>query len=373
MRVALITPGFGGDEHDEALPWLRHVVRGLTQRHEVVVFSLRYPHRRGRYRAWGATVYALGGAGAGGWRRLPLLAQAALAVWREHRQAAFDRLHGLWADEPGFLAVFLGRRLGVPAVVSVLGGELVALPDLGYGGQRSRLNRVLVRQALRRADIVTVGSRTLADLVRARLPDVSPVLWPLGVPTSLFRPDGEVMPLVGAPRLLQVAALTPIKDQTTLLQALALLIPRFPGIHLHLVGDGPLLPALRVQAAAWGLAGRVHFHGAMPHERLPAFYRGADLLVVSSRFESQSLVALEAAACGCPVAGTAVGLLPELAPPTWLARPGEANALAEALTAALADADGRRALGGVLAARVAAAFGLETALERWERWNVGFK
>lgn len=370
MRVALITPGFGRDEHDEALPWLRHFVRGLAQRHEVVVFSLRYPHRRERYRAWGATVHALGGAGAGGWRRAPLLAQVALAVWREHRQAPFDRLHGLWADEPGFLAVTLGRRLGVPAVVSVLGGELVALPDLGYGGQLSRLNRWLVQQALRRADVVTVGSQTLADLVRARLPDVSPVLWPLGVPTALFRPEGEVMPLVGEPRLLQVAALTPIKDQTTLLRALALLIPRFSDPHLHLVGDGPLLPALRTQAAAWGLANRVHFYGVMPHERLPAFYRGADLLVVSSRFESQSLVTLEAAACGCPVAGTAVGLLPELAPATWLAPPGAAHALAEALTAALADAEGCRALGRALAARVAAEFDVETTLARWERWGV---
>lgn len=369
MRVALITPGFGGDEADEALPWLRHLVRGLAARHEVVVFSLRYPYCRGRYRAWGATVYALGGAEVSGWRRLPLLARAALAVYREHLQRPFDRLHGLWADEPGFLAAMLGRRLAVPAVVSVLGGELVALPKIGYGGRLSRLNRLLVRQALRRADVVTVGSQTLAGLVRAQMPDVSPVLWPQGVPTALFRPEGEAVTLAGNPRLLQVAALTPVKDQTTLVRAVALLVPRFPGLHLHLVGDGPLRPALRAQAAALKLTARIHFHGAVAHEQLPTFYRGADLLVVSSRFESQSLVALEAAACGCPVAGTAVGLLPELAPPAWLAPPVAAGALAEALAAALADADGRRAVGQALALRVAAEFSLEATLARWEGWG----
>jgi len=365
MRIALITPGFGGDEHDEALPWLRHFVRELARRHEVVVFSLRYPHRRGRYQAWGATVYAFGGALAGGWRRLPLLVRAALAIRQEHQRRPFDRLQGLWADEPGFLAVTLGRHLGVPAMVSVLGGELVGFPDLGYGGQLSRLNRLLVGQALRRADVVTVGSRGLAARVQER--GRVPRLWPLGVPTTLFNPAGEAMALTGAPRLLQVAALTPVKDQATLLQAVALLIPSFPGLHLHLVGDGPLLPSLRAQAAALGLAGRVHCHGAVAHERLPSFYRGADLLVISSRFESQSLVALEAMACGCPVVGTRVGLLPELMPDDWLAGPGEPAELAQALTAALQDGFRRVAVAQALMTRVAAELTLEAALARWEQ------
>jgi glycosyltransferase involved in cell wall biosynthesis len=370
MRIALITPGFGGDEQDEALPWLRHFVRALTRRHEVVVFSLRYPHRRGRYQAWGATVHAFGGALAGGWRRLPLLAQAALTIRQAHHQQPFDRLQGLWADEPGFLAVTLGRHLGVPAMVSVLGGELVGFPDLGYGGQLSRLNRLLVGQALRRADVVTVGSRGLGERVQGwgRVPR----LWPLGVPTTLFNPAGEAMALAGAPCLLQVAALTPVKDQATLLRAVALLIRSFPGLHLHLVGDGPLLPSLRAQAAALGLAGRVHCHGAVAHERLPPFYRGADLLVISSRFESQALVALEAMACGCPVAGTRVGLLPELVPGDWLAGPGEPAELARALSAALQDEPRRVAVAQGLMVRVAAEFTLEAALARWETgWSGG--
>ncbi len=369
MRIALITPGFGGDERDEALPWLRHFVRALTRRHEVIVFSLRYPHRRGCYQAWGATVYAFGGAFAAGWRRLPLLARAAWIIRQAHYRQPCDRLQGLWADEPGFLAVALGRHLGVPAMVSVLGGELVGLADVGYGGQLSRLNRLLVRQALRRADVVTVGSRGLAGRVQEQ--GRIPCLWPLGVPTTLFNPVGETMPLAGEPRLLQVAALTPVKDQATLFRAVALLLSSFPGLHLHLVGDGPLLPFLRAQAAALGLAERVHFHGAVVHERLPMFYRGADLLVISSRFESQSLVALEAMACGCPVAGTRVGLLPELVPDEWLAMPGEAAGLAQALAAALQDGSRRIAVAQGLRACVAAEWTVEASLARWERCWLG--
>jgi glycosyltransferase involved in cell wall biosynthesis len=61
------------------------------------------------------------------------------------------------------------------------------------------------------------------------------------------------------------------------------------------------------------------------------------LFVLSSRYESQSLAALEAAACGCPVVGTAVGLLPELLGPQQLAPAGDAPALAAAMLRLLRD------------------------------------
>ena len=45
---------------------------------------------------------------------------------------------------------------------------------------------------------------------------------------------------------------------------------------------------------------------------MPAVYRQADVVVVTSRFESQSVAAVEAAACGCAIVGTPVGLLAEI-------------------------------------------------------------
>ncbi len=135
MRIGLITPGFSADENDWCIPALLDLVRELSSRHDVYVLTLRYPHERRRYQVYGATVHALGGATAAGFRRLPLMTRAIAALGRAHRQAPFEVLHGLWADEPGFLAVRAGRLLGVPAVVSLLGGEMVAFPEIGYGGQ----------------------------------------------------------------------------------------------------------------------------------------------------------------------------------------------------------------------------------------------
>ncbi len=334
MRIGLITPGFSADERDWCIPWLLNLARSLAQQHDVRVFSLRYPHRRSSYTVHGAKVYAFGGASAGGLRRLPLLMQVRAAILRQHRQQTFDVFHGLWADEPGFLAVTTAHRLGLPAVVSLLGGELVGFPDLGYGGQLSRANRWLTARALAGANRVTVGSSYLAGLAQPHISRDRLTPWPLGIDTALFQPEGERATLAGEFRLLQVAHLSPIKGQAALLRVIAQLASLIPGLHLHLVGDGPLRLSLTEQARALGLDGRVTFHGEIAHDLLPAFYRSAHLFTLSSRFESQSLAALEAAACGCPIVGTAVGILPDILPPERMAAPDDGAGLAAAILSA---------------------------------------
>jgi glycosyltransferase involved in cell wall biosynthesis len=157
------------------------------------------------------------------------------------------------------------------------------------------------------------------------------------VDTHLFSPAQPdrvpkgVITLAGEFKLLHVASLVPIKDQVTLLRSVALVAKQHPGVHLHVLGDGPLRVLLDTEAQALNLSEHVTFHGNVPHERLSDFYRAADLFVLSSRYESQSLVVLEAAACGCPATGTAVGILPELLLPEYLAPVGDSAALAAAI------------------------------------------
>lgn len=346
LRIVLIAPGFSADEGDWGIPGLRNLAAELARRGEVRLLSLHYPYRQGRYDLDGVRVHALGGANARGVRRAHLLLRALRWTVLEHRRRPADLLHGLWADESGAVAVAAGRLLRVPAVVSLMGGELLALTDIGYGGRQSRLGRRLLPRTLRHAARVTVGSASLQHLAAPCVAAGRLARLPLGVDTALFRPApaaAGAAPLVeGAVRLLCVASLTPVKDHALLLRALASVAGEVPGVHLHLVGDGPLRSELAGRAEALGLTMRVTFHGAIPHDRLPDYYRAADLLVVSSRYESQGMVALEAAACGCPVMGTAVGLLPEL-PGVYVVPVGDAGALARAIVAALSD---RGALAG---------------------------
>lgn len=365
MRIILITPGFSADDADWCIPAVRSLAGELAGRADLRVLALHYPYQRGSYRVAGTTVHALGGANARGRRRAHLLARALGWTIAEHRRSPVDLLHGLWADEAGAVAVACGRLLRVPALVSLMGGELAALGDIGYGGQLGRLGRRVLPHTLRHAARVTVGS---ASLHRLAAPHVAPdrvVRLPLGVDTRLFRPGtARAEPLrEGAVRLLSVASLTPVKDHATLLHALVRVVAHVPTIHLHLLGDGPLRTDLSRQAEALGVAGHLTFHGAVSHERLPDYYRAADLLVLSSRYESQAMTALEGAACACPVVGTSVGVLPEL-PGALVVPVGDAAALAETIVASVSDPGTLAARGRASFEAVRAEFPLERTVDR---------
>ena len=127
-------------------------------------------------------------------------------------------------------------------------------------------------------------------------------------------------------------------------------------------------PPLRAQAARLGIAPPVRFRGAVPHDALPAIYQSGTLFVLSSRHEAQGMAALEAAACGLPVVGAGVGVIPELAPQAASAVPcRDPEALADALAAVLHDQERRCALGRAARARVEAEFGLHRSVERFRQ------
>ncbi|HLY25556.1 MAG TPA: glycosyltransferase, partial [Aggregatilineales bacterium] len=288
-----------------------NLVRALAQQDSVRVFAMRYPPRRDRYIVYGAQVISLGGhSRLAGLRRWPLLTRTVQTVIQEHRRQPFDVLHAIWADETGFAACVAGRVIGVPVVVSIAGGELVALP--GYGLQSGRVSRWLVRQAIRHADQVIAPSRFAGQLVPATLRGRDRIaIVPLGVDTTLFKPmqTSAEAQATHSFRLLSVGSLIAVKGHELLLKVVA----RLPGVTLDIVGYGPLLPTLQAQAKTLGIADRVTFRGEVRHDLLPALYQEADLLILTSQHEAYGMVIVEAAACGLPTIGSASGVLPEFA------------------------------------------------------------
>ncbi len=310
MKVALVVPGFSSHERDWCIPALLDHVRVLAKTVELHVFAMRWPERRATYPVFGADVHALGGRKRLGPRVVSLWARALRAIAAEHRRAPFDVVHGFWADEPGWVAAWSGRRLGVPTIISLAGGELVGLPDIGYGLQSLTGRGWLVRWALKRAACVTAGSRYLITLARAHLPKShwsKLTLAPLGVDTARFTPSPGCRPNQN-PVVLNVGALYPVKGHALLLRAFS----RVSAGRLQIVGDGPLKPSLQKLAAELNLLDRVEFLGDVAHEKLPELYRAASVFAQVSRHEAQGMALLEAAACAVPAVGTPVGILPEI-------------------------------------------------------------
>jgi glycosyltransferase involved in cell wall biosynthesis len=106
----------------------------------------------------------------------------------------------------------------------------------------------------------------------------------------------------GAPYVLFMGRLNPIKGPDLLLEAFALIQRQMPQVHLVFAGpDGGLLQELRQRSAALALQLRVHFVGYLGGRQKLAAYRGASLLAIPSRSEAMSFVAIEAGASGLPV------------------------------------------------------------------------
>jgi glycosyltransferase involved in cell wall biosynthesis/SAM-dependent methyltransferase len=115
------------------------------------------------------------------------------------------------------------------------------------------------------------------------------------------------------PLLLTVRNLEARMGLGRLLDAVARLRTRWPGVVLLIGGAGSLRAALEAQSRALGLAEHVQFLGFVPDAELPRYYQAADLFVLPTReLEGFGLVTVEALACGTPVLGTPVGATPEI-------------------------------------------------------------
>ncbi|HEY1091451.1 MAG TPA: glycosyltransferase [Burkholderiaceae bacterium] len=100
-----------------------------------------------------------------------------------------------------------------------------------------------------------------------------------------------------------------VKDQATLLRAVAAVLVRRPELRARLrvavIGDGPLLEALRALASELGLADIAWLPGA--RDDVAALLQAMNLFVLPSLNEGISNTLLEAMATGLPLLATAVG------------------------------------------------------------------
>lgn len=106
-----------------------------------------------------------------------------------------------------------------------------------------------------------------------------------------------------------------------------------------ILGDGPYRASLELAIREAGLSSEVHMAGRVAHHELHAWYEAADLFVHPSLYEGSSLVTLEAMAHRRPVVATTAGGLPDKVHSGvsgWLVPPGDASALAAAISGALA-------------------------------------
>jgi glycosyltransferase involved in cell wall biosynthesis len=136
---------------------------------------------------------------------------------------------------------------------------------------------------------------------------------PNGVDTRLFAPgpdEAGIRAEQGIPEEAVVVAFVATLDRAHHFKRLDIALAAIAAladerVHVVVAGAGELLDDFRRQASAAGIAERVHFLGRVPHSRLPAVLRAADLLLLTTEPpESFGIVLIEAMACGLPTIAT---------------------------------------------------------------------
>ncbi|GAA2065749.1 glycosyltransferase family 4 protein [Williamsia deligens] len=202
--------------------------------------------------------------------------------------------HGLDVDLP-----LAGPRTTVATVHDL---SVIDMPSASSRFRAAGEN-VLVRRALRSADVLIAVSRFTADRIEAiagrtaHVVELAPAVW--ARPPS----DADVDRVRAAHDLpeqfiLQVGTVEPRKNVALVAAAAQEL-----GVPCVLAGGGSRGPD--APASAIGL-------GYVDVEDLPALYRAATVTAYASHYEGYGLPPVEAMACGGAVVASAVGALPEV-------------------------------------------------------------
>jgi glycosyltransferase involved in cell wall biosynthesis len=277
------------------------------------------------------------------------------ALRRLFRNGRFDivHTHNTYAHFYGTLAA---RAAGVPHVVNTQHGR-----GCGAGWkarvQFSLANR-LTDQVFGVSDDAALLCRQQDPLSRGKIGRI----WN-GIDLTRFAWSGPRP----EPVAISVARLSPEKDFSTLLRAVALAVPHVPGLRLKIVGDGVERPALDRLTRDLNIHGHVQFLGE--RNDVPQLLRQAGLFVSSSRTEGVSLTLLEAMAVGLPVLATRVGGNPEVVDDGVTGRlvpPQDHRALSAALVALCRDSELRSTMGALARTRVAELFDVRRIVEEYE-------
>lgn len=229
-----------------------------------------------------------------------------------------------------------GAKAALLALLALPGRPVVVtLHNLAAGGWV----RSLLHALLPRARAVIAVSEAVRGCYGGRVAERMSVI-PNGVDLSALSPALHPPPGT-AFTVAFLGRLTVEKGVETLLAAL----PRLPeGMRVLAAGEGPLRPLVERAAAAW--PDRLRYLGEAADVR--SLYHAAHAVVIPSLREGQSLVALEAMACGLPVVASRAGGLPELVrhgETGLLVPPGDPATLAAALAELAGDPERCRRLG----------------------------
>jgi phosphatidyl-myo-inositol dimannoside synthase len=295
------------------------------------------------------------------------------AIMNAARDRGADVVHAHWAIPTGPPAVMAARKLHVPSVITMHGGDVYVNPEQGYDFPTRWYVRPALRWTLRHAGALTAITEDCRQhALRAGGPAERIRLVFNGTDLRRFSPGDNGSRgdrWFGEHMIFACRQLFPRKGIRFLLEAGAQLKPRFPDLKIVVAGDGFERPALAQLASELGIASDVTFLGWVPNADLPPYYRAAAVSVIPSLEEGFGIPAAEAMGCEVAVVASDAGGLPEVVEDgvTGLIVPrGDSTALAQAIGSLLADPERSRKMGQAGRERALRLFDWDRSAQQFE-------
>jgi glycosyltransferase involved in cell wall biosynthesis len=193
----------------------------------------------------------------------------------------------------------VARRYGLPCILRIAGGFLAGIVDGTYPA-------LLVAhwlEQVRKVDFVVAQTASVeANLAALGVERIRIV--PNGVNLQLFAPGPGDATLrreldIADDRVVIVHAsnLKPLKRALDIVESAVRALEVNPRLLYLIVGDGVQRRAMEEACARQGITEHFRFIGWVPYERVPAYLKLADLVLMPSESEAQARVYLEAQAC----------------------------------------------------------------------------
>ena len=263
-------------------------------------------------------------------------------------------------DTTNVLTLMASWGLGIPVIVSERTDPQQRSISTAWDGLRCLLYR--------HADAIVVQSCAVRD-------------WALGLQgiKAIYVIPNPVSPIRNGSEqassrhgsshtIVAMGRLVRVKGFDLLIEAFGRCAAKHSDWSLVILGEGPERASLQTFAADLGIASRVSLAGQF--QEPATILKGADLFVLSSRYEGFPNALLEAMACQLPVVSTDCssggprdiirdGVDGILVPP------GDAAALAHAMDRLMANSDERQRL-GTRAAEIIERFSIEKIMKMWD-------
>jgi colanic acid/amylovoran biosynthesis glycosyltransferase len=286
-----------------------------------------------------------------------------------YRKVGLRHIHCHFGSGPASIGMFLARFLGIEFSFVMHGTDEFVIP-VALTAKLRRCAFAVAISAYMRSYVLDAYGRQFAGKLE---------VVHCGIPLRSFESAGAARnerPAESPCEILSVGQLQPRKGFDTLLTACAELRRRGLAFKCRIVGDGPQRSHLQASIQAQGLEDHVLMLGAVKQENILAYYRSADLFVLTCAVAADGdrdgipVALMEAMAMEVPVVSTKVSGIPELIcsmEEGVLVEAGDAAAVADSIVFLTRHPDEAKEMAIRGRRKVREQFDIEATVEQLER------